>query len=132
MFHSLVNPDGARIDPKARRIHGLTDEELAAAPFLSEIWPAIVEALGTRTRLIAYNAAFDQARLEQSARRYNLPALPQWWECAMLAYAAYCGNWSEQKKGYRWVALEGGHRAEGDCRAALDRLRWMAEDMNMV
>jgi DNA polymerase III epsilon subunit-like protein len=33
--------------------------------------------------LVAYNAAFDQARLEQSARRYDLPLLPQKWECAM-------------------------------------------------
>ncbi len=128
LFHSLVNPDGAPIDPRARRIHGLTDEELAAAPRLSEIWPAIVEALGTRTKLIAYNAAFDQARLEQSARRYDLPALPQRWECAMLHYAAYAGDWSETRKAYRWVALGGGHRAEEDCRAALQHLHWMAED----
>lgn len=81
LFHSLVNPDGTPISREARAIHGLTDDELAAAPRLAEIWPAIVEALATRTRLIAYNAAFDQARLEQSARRYDLPALPQKWEC---------------------------------------------------
>lgn len=72
LFQSLVNPEGAPIDPRARHIHKLTDEELAAAPRLSEIWPAIVEALGTRTWLIAYNAALDQARLEQTARRYHL------------------------------------------------------------
>lgn len=50
----------------------------------------------------------------------------------MLAYAACCGNWSEQRKAYRWVALNGGHRAEEDCRAALQCLRWMAEERDMV
>lgn len=41
----------------------------------------------------------------------------------MEAYAAYCGDWSDKRKSYRWVALEGGHRAADDCLAALDRLR---------
>ncbi len=44
----------------------------------------------------------------------------------------YCGDWSDKRKSYRWVALEGGYRAADDCRAALDRLRAMATDASMV
>lgn len=127
LFESLVNPDGITVSDGARALHGLTDEELAAAPCLLEIWPQIVEALAGRTKLIAYNAAFDAARIEQSAARYNLSPLTQQWECAMEAYAAFCGNWSEYHKSYRWISLDGGHRAADDCRAALDRLHEMAK-----
>lgn len=93
--HSLVNPDGVTVSSDARAIHGLSDEELAAAPTLPEIWPKIVEALAGRAILVAYNADFDSARIDQSARRYDLPALTQKWECAMEAYAAFCGDWSD-------------------------------------
>lgn len=126
LFESLVNPDGTSISSTARGIHGLTDEELAAAPRLPEIWGQIVEALSGRTKLVAYNAAFDAARIEQSAARYNLPIVTQQWECAMEAYAAFCGNWSEYHGNYRWIPLDGGHRAADDCRAALAHLHEMA------
>jgi len=131
LFESLVNPDGVKVSSTARAIHGLSDEELAAAPILPEIWPRIAEALAGRSVLVAYNAAFDQARLEQSAARYELPALVQKWECAMVAYAAFCGDWSDYHGNYRWIPLDGGHRAADDARAALARLREMAAEQQL-
>lgn len=125
LFHSLVNPERA-ISRGARGIHGISDEELAAAPTLPEIWPQLQVALRDRAVLVAYNAEFDRTRLLQSAQRYHLEALAQQWECAMAAYAAFCGNWSEYFNDYRWIPLEGGHRALGDALAALERVREMA------
>ena len=125
LFHSLVNPEYP-VSDDARDIHGISDEELAAAPTLPEIWPQLQEALRDRTILVAYNAAFDQARLAQSARRYHLQDLVQEWECAMEAYAAFCGNWSDYHGRYTWIPLVGGHRAVGDALAALERVREMA------
>ncbi len=60
LFHSLVNPQRP-VTAEAREIHGISDEELAAAPTLPEIWPALQEALRDRTTLVAYNASFDRA-----------------------------------------------------------------------
>jgi len=66
------------------------------------------------------------ARLAQSARRYCLQELTQEWECAMEAYAAYCGNWSDYHGDYTWIPLAGNPRAVGDALAALERVREMA------
>ncbi len=125
LFHSLVNPERP-VSAEAREIHGISDEELAAAPTLPEICPALQEALRDRTTLVAYNVAFDRARLAQSAHRYQLPGLTQEWECAMEAYAAFCGNWSDYHGSYTWIPLAGNHRAVGDALAALERVREMA------
>lgn len=125
LFHSLVNPERP-VSQEARWIHGISDEELAAAPTLPEIWPALQEAMRDRALLIAYNAAFDRARLAQSAHHYQLPDLTQAWECAMEAYAAFCGNWSDYHHSYTWIPLAGHHRAVGDALAALERVREMA------
>jgi DNA polymerase III subunit epsilon len=125
LFHSLVNPE-CPVSEDARDIHGITDEELAIAPPLPEIWPTLQEALRDRATLVAYNADFDRARLAQSARRYHLQDLMQEWECAMEAYAAFCGNWSDYHGDYTWIPLAGGHRAVDDALAALERVCEMA------
>lgn len=125
LFHSLVNPERP-VTAAAREVHGISDEELAVAPTLVEIWPAFQEALRDRVILVAYNASFDQTRLAQSAACYGLPDLTQLWECAMDAYAAFCGNWSDYYGRYIWIPLSGNHRAVGDALAALERVREMA------
>ncbi len=125
LFHSLINPE-CPVSDDARDIHGISDKELAAAPTLPEIWPTLQEALRNRATLVAYNADFDRARLAQSAHRYHLQDPTQEWECAMEAYAAFCGNWSDYHDDYTWIPLMGGHRAMGDALAALEHVREMA------
>jgi DNA polymerase III epsilon subunit-like protein len=126
LFESLVNPE-CPVSPAARAIHGITDEELKASPLLPEIWPQLQEALRDRTTLVAYNADFDRGRLAQSAHRFHLQELTQEWACAMEAYAAFCGNWSEYHGTYTWIPLHGSHRTVGDARAALACVREMAK-----
>lgn len=93
-------------------------------------WPAVhdeVLALITQaSRVVTYNADFDYRLLDQTARRYGLGGFDEdKFECAMLGYAAFVGELRGEYE-FRWWALSGGHRALGDCRAALDRLREMA------
>jgi DNA polymerase III epsilon subunit-like protein len=126
LFENLINPESP-VSLQARAIHGITDEELLASPTLAGAWPRLQEVLRDRTILVAYNAAFDRERLEQSARSSQLEALTQEWTCAMEAYAAYCGHWSDFHGSYTWMPLRGSHRAVGDARAALARLQEMAE-----
>lgn len=125
LFHQLVTPPVA-VDPEAHAIHGISDEELATAPALPDVWADLQKALVGRTLLLAYNASFDQAVMERAARHYGLPVLEQEWECIMLWHAQYFGEWSTYHGGYKWQPLDGGHRALGDCQAALERLRDMA------
>ncbi len=49
------------VSASSRAKHGISDEELAAAPTLPEIWPTLQEALRDRATLVAYNADFDRA-----------------------------------------------------------------------
>jgi DNA polymerase III subunit epsilon len=49
------------------------------------------------------------------------------YECAMLAYSDWIGNWNEYHGNNRWQRLPGGdHTALGDCRATLKVLRKIA------
>ncbi|MFE7665129.1 3'-5' exonuclease, partial [Streptomyces celluloflavus] len=47
-------------------------------------------------------------------------------EDVMEPYAAWYGEWDDYHGNYRWQPLNGGHRAAGDCRALLERLKEMA------
>lgn len=49
------------------------------------------------------------------------------WECAMLEYSTFVGDWHDYYQNYRFQPLRGGHRAVGDCRAALQVIQRMAK-----
>ncbi|MBY8848540.1 3'-5' exonuclease [Saccharothrix sp. MB29] len=130
LLSTLVDPAGAPINPHAQRKHGISPAVLAGAPTMAQVWPRLEEALRDKV-VIAWNAPFDQARLRDEHQRVvGGAALPEWlarpWECAMRRHAAWVGESNGRGSGYRNHKLEGGHRAEGDCRAVLDRLRQMA------
>lgn len=126
LFHSLVNPE-CPITSAAQAIHGITDDMVAGAPRLWEIWPDLLKALEGRTWLLAYNAEFDRAVLSRGARCAGLPELSLNWGCIMLWYAQYCGEWSWYWCDYTWQKLPGaGHRAQDDAIAALKVIEMMA------
>jgi hypothetical protein len=159
LLESLVNP-GVPIPAEATRIHGITDAAVSTAPTFSDLLLPLTEALHDR-KVVIYNRDFDKRRLavglhhHYSARYANLekprhgqrrihPAARAWlaaqtWEdCAMQAYAEWCGDWTwdyEARDGeplyrqgdYRWHPLPGaGHRAADDCRAVIEVLGEMA------
>jgi DNA polymerase-3 subunit epsilon len=120
LFHSLVSA-------QARMVHSISDEELATAPTLPEIWPALLAALAGKSTIVSYNVDFDRSTLLRDAARYALD-LPKFdWQCLMHNYAQYVGDWSEYHGDYRWQRLPGGdHRALFDALAALEVMRHMA------
>lgn len=125
LFNSLINPE-CEVTSGAKAVHGITDEELTAAPRLLDVWQEIQTALAGRSLILAYNVAFDEAVMIRSAQRYQLPELTQKWDCIMEWYAQYFGEWSRYHGNYKWQPLYGGHRALGDALAALDVLKTMA------
>lgn len=161
LLDGLVNP-GVPIPAEATDVHGITDDMVKDAPRFSDLLVPLTEALHGR-KVVAYNRAFDRRRLAvELHRHYRMrlvdlekprhgrqrihPAARAWlaaqaWEdCAMEAYAEWCGDWRwdyEARDGeplyrqgdYRWQPLPGvGHRAADDCRAVIDVLRKMATD----
>jgi DNA polymerase-3 subunit epsilon len=136
VINTLVKP--TRPCPaEVTRIHGITNEMLADAPTLEELYITLSTKLAAST-LIAYNMEFDWRMLRQSLEVYSLP-LPVGVKrhCAMQAYARYYGQRSPRGGGYAWqslssacrqqnIRLEYTHSALGDARATLALLRQMA------
>ena len=113
LLDTLVNP-GVPISWEARMVHGISDTEVAAAPPLAEVLPQLLEVTAGRT-VLAYNAPFDQGRIQAHAARDRLDAQhlgdPSRWGCLMARRTDWALRW-------RWLPLDGGHRALGDCRSA--------------
>jgi DNA polymerase III subunit epsilon len=129
LFHSLINP-AHPVDVVARMVHQITDEELAAAPSLPEVWPALWESLAGKKTIVTFNVDFDRSTIERDGARYGLSRPKFRWECLMLKYAAWCGNWSEYHGSYTWQPLPGGtHRATGDALAAHELIKVMASHL---
>jgi DNA polymerase-3 subunit epsilon len=63
----LVDP-GIPVPEEARKIHGITDEDLENAPRFEEIFPEIVGLLSGRLP-VAYNATFDKRFLHAELER---------------------------------------------------------------
>lgn len=114
----------------ASDIHGIQPADVESAPGWADVWPEVKRLTDDRTVLI-YNVVFDVGRIEamNTAAGLPLPVVTNW-VCLMMWYADYCGEWSEYHRSFRWQRLESGHRAAGDCRAALAVLREMARGIN--
>jgi hypothetical protein len=122
LLDTLVNPDGVPVEPGARAVHGISDEELADAPRWADVVPDFLAAVDGR-RILAYNAVFDHARIRATHARAGQPAgqLPLFsrWDCLMEAQTTWL-------RIGRWLRLGGGHRARGDAEAARQVLRRLA------
>jgi DNA polymerase-3 subunit epsilon len=125
---TLVQPvDG--IPQDATRIHGITDDMVAAAPRWNHVAPTIQEIVRGRD-LVVYNAVYDRKMFHQSGEARHMDRI-EWktvarWHCAMLAYAEFWGDWNDYHRNYRWQSLtnacrqqkievQAAHSALGDC-----------------
>ena len=125
LMNTLVNP-GVPIEPGAQAVHGITDADVAGAPRFGEIWPELRVQLEDR-RVLVYNSSYDLGRIGAELDRTAAAPLSLYnalgrWECIMIQYAAWVGEWNDYHGNYRWHK----HRALGDCRAARARLQEMA------
>lgn len=132
LLDTLINPQHP-ISEGARRVHHISDEQVASAPTFADTEAQLLAVLHGR-RVVTYNKDFDYSVLyRELLRRYDtserIRALlrPRRWGCAMELYAQFCGDWSERHGNYRWQPLPGGdHSALGDARACREVLVCMA------
>lgn len=112
--------------PEAIAVHGITPEMVVSAPFYKDIYPEL-SAMMKGKGIIAYNVEFDKRLLKQTAQQDSAPVIKANWECAMVQYSQYSGQWSEYHKNYKFQRLPSGdHSALGDCRATLKIIQTMA------
>lgn len=112
----------------AAAVHGITAEMLANEPAWSERYEEIKGILQAAELVLIYNARFDVRRLADTCYWYGVERIKFGRACLMEWYSQWVNDWSDYWEGYRWQRLPGGdHTAVGDCRAALDVLKRMAE-----
>lgn len=126
------------IPAAATAIHNIDDQAVAGAPTFPEIFPRIAEALSVDVNLVvAYNAAFDERMLCQECWRHDLAMPRVSWDCAMLWYAQFWGDWHDYHQSYTWqkltaacrqqeIVVQDAHSAIGDCKMTLALIRAMA------
>jgi len=134
LFQELVKPSRP-IPADTAAFNGISNAMVADAPDFEEIYPALKNLLADRV-VVAYNVEFDRSMLSSAVARRGLPWLESTrWTCAMEAYAAYNGESSWHRPGFRWMSLEKAtarlgipkptHRALADaeaCRAVVHAL----------
>ena len=117
LLDTLVNPE-TPVSAAAAAVHGITDEELVHAPTWAQLAPTIAWLLSDRP-VLAYNSPFDQGVITREMDRVGQPwSVSSTWWCLMRARASV--------EGRPWRALEGGHRALGDCHASLEVLHTLS------
>ncbi len=73
-FHRYVNPERA-MPSEAFEVHGLGDDFLRDKPRFADIAAAFLEFVGTDSRLVIHNAAFDMKFLNAELAWVNLPPI---------------------------------------------------------
>lgn len=120
LLNTLVKPT-IPIPAGATAVHGIADADVANAPSFADVWPEVKRLLAGR-EVVIYNAAYDRARLLDSAAAVGLSAEAHETlsatacHCAMELYAEFFGEWNSYHGSYRWQKLGDAGR---QCRVAL-------------
>ena len=132
LLDALIKPS-IPIPAEVTEIHGISDAMVADAPTFPEVYPRIDAALKDK-RVLIYNSAFDIKILNYCCQLHSLPSfrLTKRSDCLMEWVAQWAGNWSYYHKDYRYLPLNCGHRALGDCTAALKLIKKMAADSEQI
>lgn len=119
-YETLVNP-GRPIPAASTRIHGITDDMVAAAPSLGEVLAEIETMCGHHV-IVGHGVAFDLAIVERVRRTHHRPPLPNTALCTMRLAAALHPGWADvtleglaRRLG---VPVERRHTAHGDALVA--------------
>ena len=95
LFDTLLCPD-VPLSDEVSRINGITNDELAYAPTITEAWKEIAAALKAKY-ILSFNLEFDQRMLAAAANRYQLEMPPIDGDCLMLKAMGYSGSFSYPK-----------------------------------
>jgi len=128
LLSQRIKPIGISTMPSAaKKVHGIGIPDLKQCPTLEETAPQLLKIIKSK-RVIAFNASYDYRLLTQSATANDIAiGLPSF-ECAMLKYSMFIGEWNDYRKSYKWQKLPmATHGAIGDCMATFQALKEMAQ-----
>lgn len=140
VLDTLVKPMRG-IPADATRIHGITNDDVRNAPSWQLVREHVIAELNNRTCII-YNAVYDRKMMHKSDEAIAQPHYDykQYtaFDCAMLAYSEFAGEWNDYHGNYRWqrlsvaalncdVQVKDAHNALGDCLMTRGVIRYMQE-----
>lgn len=135
VIDTLIKPT-KRISQRVIDVHGITNEMLATAPALEDLYTMLSIKL-SGVPLVAYNMSFDWRLLQQTFALRKMPMFRSGARhCAMKQYAKFKGL--RGKRGYKWhklgvaasqeqIVVKDAHTALGDVRMTLALIQRMAE-----
>ncbi len=114
LMNTLVKPKTYEIEKGAQAVHGISAEKVKDCPTFKDLYEQFVGLLAGKT-VVAYNAAFERKILKYTAGLYDLEKPEKVdWQCAMLQYARFFGDWQEGwKQSFAWQKLSAACEHEG-------------------
>lgn len=109
ILNTLIRPSKP-IPEETSRLHHITTEMVANAPTFGLVWPIIRHLIDSHP-VITYNGAYDARIIHQCAiwadRDCNYSDFkPPVFDCAMLEYARFRGEWNDYRGDFRWQKLQ--------------------------
>lgn len=89
-FHSLVNPKRL-IPPQASSVNGITNEMVATAPPLEEVFPRFLDFIGT-SWLVAQNAKFDMAFVMKALVQFKISRKMEVYDTMIFSRRLFAGE----------------------------------------
>jgi DNA polymerase III subunit epsilon len=89
-FHSLVNPKRL-IPPDATRVNGITNEMVAAAPTIEQVFPRFLEFIGN-SWLVAQNARFDMSFVMKYLMQFRIKRQLEVYDTMLFSRRAFPGE----------------------------------------
>jgi DNA polymerase-3 subunit epsilon len=115
-YNQLFNPN-IPILKAAENVHGISNDIVKTMPKFSKHQTQIQEFFDKYELSLAYNGEFDVRLIKQTCFSHNinqikLPALYD----PLMDMSLWCGNWNKKYSSFKYLKLEGGHRAIDDCK----------------
>jgi DNA polymerase III epsilon subunit family exonuclease len=90
IFHSLVNPKRL-IPPDATKVNGITNEMVASAPTIDEIFPKFLDFIGN-SWLVAQNARFDMSFVMKYLMQFRIKRQLEVYDTMIFSRRAFPGE----------------------------------------
>ncbi|MEM6810911.1 MAG: DNA polymerase III subunit epsilon [Pseudomonadota bacterium] len=71
-YHQYINPE-REVDPEAVAVHGLDNARLENEPTFGEVIGDFIDFVGTDSKLVAHNAAFDMKFVNYQVKEFGFP-----------------------------------------------------------
>lgn len=125
-YNQLYKPNKS-ISKAAENVHHISNEMVSSMPKFYEHKTHVQEFFNKYEMSLAYNGEFDVRLIKQTCFSHNIEQikLPALYD-PLMDMSLWCGNWNKKHSSFKYLKLEGGHRAVDDCKQMLKVIELIA------